>query len=400
MRSVRNLATVAAALAVLVVPAAAGSPTSAAPPTLAFASSRSSCGGFDVYTTATDGSDVRRITDTCLAYDPVWSPNGSRIAFTSTRDGLLSIYTMKPDGTDVRRVTPTTIGADEPSWRGDLIAFRGSGFPGTPGLWVIHPDGSGMRRLTEIGDRPALSPDASKLAYLDTRVNDVHTLSRSIRVLNTDGTGTPFIAGNGDGAVTWSPDGGRLAWVVTAGHQGGPWLVVANADGTSEHTVLADDLDYCADRLEPAWSPDGSTLAFASCNVSGQAELYTISADGGTPTRVTVNAADDVQPDWRPAVPSTGLVLAKLRFPQRACATRASTVGVTVTDAQGRPLAGAAVSIRGGATIVHAVTRADGTASLAVRASRRHKGRLSLVVSVTAPTRPTVTRNVSLPRCR
>ena len=67
---------------------------------------------YDIYTSAPDGSDLRRLTST-PGYDAesVLSPDGRKIAFTSLRDGDLDIYTMNTDGTDVRRLT-TTVGYD------------------------------------------------------------------------------------------------------------------------------------------------------------------------------------------------------------------------------------------------------------------------------------------------
>lgn len=53
-----------------------------------------------------DGSDLERLTNNPASDGlPVWSPNGSRIAFASDRDGDFEIYTMASDGSDVKRVT-------------------------------------------------------------------------------------------------------------------------------------------------------------------------------------------------------------------------------------------------------------------------------------------------------
>jgi dipeptidyl aminopeptidase/acylaminoacyl peptidase len=65
---------------------------------------------YDVFTARPDGSDLRRITSHA-GYDAeaTISPDGSRIVFTSTRDGNIDLYTMNADGSDVRRLT-TEIG--------------------------------------------------------------------------------------------------------------------------------------------------------------------------------------------------------------------------------------------------------------------------------------------------
>ena len=52
------------------------------------------------------GTDVRQLTaNEGFAWSPSWSPDGTRIAFDSDRDGDVEIYTMRPDGTDVRQLT-------------------------------------------------------------------------------------------------------------------------------------------------------------------------------------------------------------------------------------------------------------------------------------------------------
>ena len=48
--------------------------------------------------------------------DPAWSPDGTRIAFTSERDGDFKIYTMRADGTDVRQLTVNAAWDWDPSW--------------------------------------------------------------------------------------------------------------------------------------------------------------------------------------------------------------------------------------------------------------------------------------------
>lgn len=73
-------------------------------------------GGSDIYTVRADGSDVVRLTeDPSYNSDPEWSPDGSRIAFTSNRDGTFQIHVMNADGSDVRQITHTR-GNGQPSW--------------------------------------------------------------------------------------------------------------------------------------------------------------------------------------------------------------------------------------------------------------------------------------------
>ena len=63
-----------------------------------------------------DGSSVVRLTeDPSYNTAPAWSPDGSRIAFASNRDGVFQVHLMNADGSDVRQITHTRDNG-HPSW--------------------------------------------------------------------------------------------------------------------------------------------------------------------------------------------------------------------------------------------------------------------------------------------
>jgi dipeptidyl aminopeptidase/acylaminoacyl peptidase len=65
-----------------------------------------------------DGSDVHRLTDSPgLDEGPVWSPDGTKIAFSSARDGQQEIYVMNADGSDQRRLTNNPARDESPDWQ-------------------------------------------------------------------------------------------------------------------------------------------------------------------------------------------------------------------------------------------------------------------------------------------
>jgi TolB protein len=74
---------------------------------------------YDVFVMNADGSDVTRLTDDpALDIGPAWSPDGTRIAFTSDRTGHSSIYLMKPDGTGITLLADGVTGeSHQPDWR-------------------------------------------------------------------------------------------------------------------------------------------------------------------------------------------------------------------------------------------------------------------------------------------
>ncbi len=64
-----------------------------------------------------DGTDVRQLTvNDGTALESAWSPDGTRIAFTSGRFDRQDIYTMRSDETDVRQLTVNDTVDSMPAW--------------------------------------------------------------------------------------------------------------------------------------------------------------------------------------------------------------------------------------------------------------------------------------------
>jgi Tol biopolymer transport system component len=104
--------------------------------------------------------------------EPVWSPDGTRIAFIGDPGGVsFDLYVVNADGTGLRLVLATAI-ADErdPAWSPDgrRIVFSAD-FAGTRAIWQVDSDGNHLRRLTTGAgpDRqPVYSPDGSHIAFV------------------------------------------------------------------------------------------------------------------------------------------------------------------------------------------------------------------------------------------
>jgi Tol biopolymer transport system component len=109
-----------------------------------------------------DGGNVRQLTQlrrptSSEDHDPVWSPDGKRIAFvrlnsTAKPVDRHAVFVINADGTDLHRVTPWRLdGGDHPDWSPDgrRILFRSQepSFTGAD-LWTVRPDGSGLTQLT------------------------------------------------------------------------------------------------------------------------------------------------------------------------------------------------------------------------------------------------------------
>jgi Tol biopolymer transport system component len=340
----------------------------------------------DLYLMNADGSAVRRLTSTCFESQPAWSPDGSQLAFISERDGYASLFVMNADGTGTRRVTPAGQGAAQPAWsRQGTIAFADA----AGGIDTIKPDGSQLTHVTsDRGVDPSWSADGAHIAY---SLYDPKAGVDLIEVVDADGRNGHQVARGV--APAYSPDGKSLAWAARDA-TGAALLEVAAADGSGARAVVTIPPGSARSYdLAPAWSPDSASLSYDS---GPEAEIYSVPATGGVPTRLTLAAAVDTDSAWRPATPSTGLAIAKVSFRQRACATRPGIASVLVVDAQGRPLGSVSVTTTGATS----TTNGDGIAALRPKVAARHRGRLVLAIRAVLAGRSAATKRVSLPACR
>ena len=240
---------------------------------------------------------------------PAWSPDGSRIAFTSDRDGRVDIYVMNADGSGVRRLTNDAAWSLIPAWSpdGSRIAFTSSRGDSLD-ILVMRADGSGVRRLTggsEWNDAsPAWSPDGSRIAFAsdrDTNDSDPDTFDAfEIYVMNADGSGVTRLTHNSewdDGFPAWSPDGSRIAFASDRADGSNYQIHVMRADGSGVTRLTGGRQGWEA--TAPVWSPDGSRIAFSS-DRDDDLDIYAMNADGTGVTRLTRDPAEDFWATWSP----------------------------------------------------------------------------------------------------
>jgi TolB protein len=150
---------------------------------LAFMSGRD--GNPEIYVINADGSNLRRLTNHPAGDGtPTWSPNGQQLAFVSDRTGTPQIYLMSADGTNVRRITMNESWADQPTWSSAFneIAYAartGSGYD----IKVFDIPSGQSRQITfsqGSNERPSYSPNGRHLAFTSTRSGgtQVFTVSR------------------------------------------------------------------------------------------------------------------------------------------------------------------------------------------------------------------------------
>jgi len=266
---------------------------------IAFASYRG--GSHGIYVMNADGTGVTRLTSGFGDLGPSWSPDGSKIAFSSWRDGGGDeIYVMNADGTGQTRLT---YGLEKyawaPSWSpdGSKIAFASTGLDGG-WIYVMNADGSGATRLINWGAGvfdfgPSWSPDGSKIVFPSS---DGGPGGYEIYVVNIDGSGVTNLTNNPallDYYPSWSPDGGKIAFA--SDRNGNDEIYIMNTDGSGVTNLT----NNSAWDMDPSWSPDGSKIAFFSYR-DGNSEIYTMNADGTEQTNQTNNPASDWFPSWGP----------------------------------------------------------------------------------------------------
>jgi Tol biopolymer transport system component len=247
---------------------------------------------------------------------PAWSPDGSTIAFTDGIGTLTpTLFVMNSDGGNRRRV-PIAFGGEQnvlnyfPTWSPDgtrLVFTRNVRTPGADhrmrtDVYVVGLDGENLRRLTTSGPSYAAtwSPDGRRIAYLGVMgAPGSSNVSIRLHVVDEDGTDDrTLVAASREASAprghaliytpAWSPDGRRIAFArSTRSQASGPARVyeiwVIDADGTGLRRLtrtaprkLPSGGVVFADKMGPAWSPDGKQIAF----VSRPNLLQVMSADG------------------------------------------------------------------------------------------------------------------------
>ena len=162
---------------------------------------------------------------------------------------------------------------------------------GNPDVWLVDSTGGKQLRLTTDpgADRsPAWFPDGSSVVFVSDRTGE-----ESIwKVARLGGPPVLLMPGAIDPAI--SPDGRRIAFATTD-ESGYRRIAVAPLEDPSQVTVLTDGQTGLWDHVEPTWSPDGRTICYADFR-----DLWTVPSDGGEVNRLTDEHESDFGPVWSP----------------------------------------------------------------------------------------------------
>jgi uncharacterized protein YjdB len=230
---------------------------------------------------------------------PALSPDRTRIAFSSNRDGSYDLYLMDADGGSLRRLTTDAGNEGEPVWTpdGTRIVYTATPKGGKPQLFVLRPDGRPAQALTaEPGGNhsPAVSADGRSLAFVSTRDGN-----QEIYLMPVDGGPARRITRTDqrESHPRFLPNGDLLFVVERGGRSRGSRLVqLAGAAGEAK-TVLetAESIGGLS------VSRDGRRVAYVVGRLTdparGRAQFNLFVqplADGGTPAQVALRPGEHV----------------------------------------------------------------------------------------------------------
>jgi dipeptidyl aminopeptidase/acylaminoacyl peptidase len=257
---------------------------------LAFVSSRGDeKSPSQLYVLPIDGGEATKLTELDEdASDIAWSPDGTRIAFaTRVRDPAYEEEDERRR--EPRRFTRLHYKLDNVGWTGDRRKH----------LFVVAADGSRPPRQLSSGDfdhdAPSWSPDGRRIAFVSQLDDDWDVkLASDLYVADVDGPWEPHKLTRSDANVdrpVWSPDGRQIAFFYRPGTLDWPWharVAVIGAEG-GDTRLLTSALDrQCLPHpevREPAW--DGQRIGFA-IEDRGRVHVYSVGADGSGPPELLI----------------------------------------------------------------------------------------------------------------
>jgi TolB protein len=256
----------------------------------------------DVYLMNADGSGLRKMTDGpgWDASPPnCWSPDGTQVLLLSDNNGgKENIYVMNIEPFAPRRVA-RKIESDQPldpaySPDGEKIVYA---LPNE--IRILDTKSQTEKTVYKISSASSLSfsPDGTKLLF-HARIEE----NTEICSVNVDGSGFANLSQNPsrDMAPAYSPDGTRIAFAASRASGTSTFeIYVMNADGSDPRLVFGDRAISSA----PTWAPDGKTIVFANDREGGRIgnfELFSVSVDGGPERRLTDRPRYDVDPAFSP----------------------------------------------------------------------------------------------------
>lgn len=205
-----------------------------------------------------------------------WSPAATHLLVAAGQLYFVEIATLS-----VQQLT--TSGTHySPSWSNDGLRIA---FDDGLDLWCMNADGSDARKIAERGRSPSWCPDGTRIAY--SKAVSPHFPSQAIFIINPDGTQNRRLVGAPTEALqpAFSPDGSQIAYTAQDIPGGAPQIWIMDADGSNARQVTR----YGG--AHPTWTPDGRRIIFGapggSCGSTDVGVLWSVDVETGDQVQVT-----------------------------------------------------------------------------------------------------------------
>ena len=242
----------------------------------------------EIYLADYDGANPRKVTNTrTLNITPTWSPDSQVIAYTSYRPsggmGTFQDIVLSHINTGAREMPANGNPQKQnflPIWSpdGSRIAFTTTR-DGNSEIYVMNKDGSGLRRMTNhpaIDVSPTWSPSGNQLAWVSDR-----TGTGRIYIMNADGTGQRVLINEEAYRPTWSSE--PFNEIAYAARTGPGYDIKVYSFQTGESRRITDGI---GSNESPAFAPNGRHIAFTSTR-NGKVQVYTVARDGNDLRKIT-----------------------------------------------------------------------------------------------------------------
>jgi Tol biopolymer transport system component len=265
-----------------------------------------------LYTVSDDGENQRPISfefgegiSGVNLQSPVISPDGDSILFTADTGTAEELFIGDADGGNVQQLTSLDASQTiDAAWSpdGERIAFA-SNADGDFDLFIVDADGGSPVKLFDTDERnerePAWSPDGNHLAYsagdlggfdeeifvLPLNDQDSFPVEEPVNVCQmTDAPRLSF-------SPAWSPDGSQIAFISNRNDPEETDLYVMASDGTQENLISVGD-DFVAGEFNPSWSPDSRWIAVESSRLTDEELLAVEPTDAPSPSDTPDPEAD------------------------------------------------------------------------------------------------------------